>query len=135
MPFNVASGRDGALSGTGTQRPNLVGEPHLDTSRPRDELLSRYFNPAAYAQVPLGTFGNSGKNTLIGPGGYFFDFSAFRSFAVTERAKVQFRAEFFNAFNHANLTNPVANISSATVGQIQSTTDPRIMQFGLKLIF
>jgi hypothetical protein len=134
-PFNVTSGRDQALTGTGTQRPNLVADPHLDTGRSRDELLFRYFNSGAYAQPALGTFGNSGKNTLIGPGGYYLDFSAFRSFAVTERAKLQFRAEFFNLFNHANLSNPVSNISSATVGRIQSTSDPRILQFGLKLIY
>lgn len=134
-PFNVVSGRDQALIGTGTQRPNLVGNPHLDTGRSRHDLLFRYFDSAAFAQAPLGAFGNSGKNTLIGPGSYFFDFSAFRSFTVTERAKLQFRAEFFNLLNHANLTNPVSNISSATVGRIQSTTDPRIMQFGLKLIY
>jgi len=106
----------------------------LETGRPHNELLFRYFDPAAYAQVALGAFGNSGKNTLIGPGSYFVDFSAFRSFTVTERAKLQFRAEFFNLFNHANLTNPVSNISCHnfwTAFKNQRLTSSGVSLFGI----
>jgi outer membrane receptor protein involved in Fe transport len=134
-PFNVVSGRDQALIGSGSQRPNLVGDPYLDRGRPRAELLQQYFNPAAFAVPPTGQFGNLGRNVLNGPGGYTFDGSVFRSFQLAERMRLQFRAEFFNALNHANLGSPVANITSATVGRILSASSPRIMQFGLKLIY
>jgi len=49
--------------------------------------------------------------------------------------RLQFRAESFNTLNHANLGNPVANIGAATVGRILSATEPRILQFALKLIY
>jgi hypothetical protein len=134
-PVNVTSGRDTALIGTGTQRPNLVGNPYLDTGRPRSELLEQYFNPAAFALPANGQFGNAGRNVLNGPGAYYFDASIFRSFALAEGMRLQFRWELFNALNHANLGNPVSNISSPTVGRILSASSPRIMQFGLKLIY
>lgn len=134
-PVNVTSGRDQALIGSGTQRPNLVGDPYLDNGRNRDELLRQYFNAAAFALPAMGQFGNVGRNTLNGPGGYTLDGSVFRSFRVAERVRLQFRGEFFNALNHANLGAPVANITSPTVGRILTASSPRIMQFGLKLIY
>jgi hypothetical protein len=134
-PVNVVSGRDQALIGSGAQRPNLVGNPYLDTGRSRDELLRRYFDPAAFAVPALGEFGNFGRNVLNGPGGYTLDASLFRSFRIGEKARLQFRGELFNALNHANLGSPVANITSGTVGRILSASSPRIMQFGLKLIY
>src|SRR5262249_2268548 len=134
-PFNVVSGTDRALSGGGSQRPNLIADPVLDSGRPRGDLIARYFNPAAYAVPALGTFGNSGRNTLIGPSSYNLDGSLFKMFPIKEKLRLQFRAEFFNALNHANLANPVSNIASGTVGSILSASSPRIMQFGLRLAF
>lgn len=134
-PFNVVSGTDRALSGGGSQRPNLVGDPFLDSGRARGELIARYFNPLAYAVPALGTFGNSGRNTMIGPSSYNLDGSLFKMFPLKEKLRLQFRAEFFNALNHANLANPVANIASGTVGSILSASSPRILQFGLRLAF
>lgn len=134
-PFTVTSGQDRALSGAGSQRPHLTGNPYLDTGRSRDQLLAQFFNPAAFVLPPLGSYGNLGRNTMIGPGSYNLDASIFRAFSLRERMKLQFRTEFFNALNHANLGNPVANISTATVGRILSASDPRILQFGLKLIY
>ena len=51
------------------------------------------------------------------------------------KGKLQFRAEFFNALNHANFANPVSNIGTATVGSILSASAPRILQFALRLTF
>jgi hypothetical protein len=63
-----------------------------------------------------------------------FDAGIYKNFALRERFTVQFRAESFNALNHANFSAPSANISSANVGQIASTATPnRTIQFGLKL--
>jgi outer membrane receptor protein involved in Fe transport len=134
-PVNVVSGRDQALIGSGAQRPNLVGNPYLDTGRPRAELLQMYFDPSAFALPPAGEFGNVGRNLLTGPGGYNLDASLFRSFQVAEGLRLQFRGELFNALNHANLGSPVSNIGSPTVGRILSASSPRIMQFGLKVIY
>jgi outer membrane receptor protein involved in Fe transport len=134
-PVNVVSGRDQALAGAGAQRPNLIGDPHLDNGRPRAQLLEQYFNPSAFSLPTLGQFGNFGRNVLDAPVGYTLDASIFRSLPIAERVRLQFRGEFFNALNHANLGSPVANISSATVGRILTASSPRILQFGLKLIY
>ena len=86
--------------------------------------------------VPF-SFGNSGKNVLIGPGLVNFDVSVYKNFTLVERLKVQFRSEFFNIANHANFSNPASNISvPAQVGRITSTsTANRVIQFGLRLTF
>ncbi|MBM3734956.1 MAG: TonB-dependent receptor [Acidobacteria bacterium] len=133
--FNVVSGTDRAFTGAGTQRPNVLSDPRLDPNRPKDDLLRQYFNPAAYALPSVGTFGSSGRNTLAGPGSYNLDSSLFRMFPIKERFKLQFRAEFFNTLNHANLGLPVANVSAPNVGRIQSASAPRILQFGLRATF
>jgi hypothetical protein len=135
QPFNVVSGQDRALNGGGSQRPNLVGNPYLDTGRSTNQLIAEYFNPAAYVLPPLGSFGNSGRNTLIAPGTVNLDDSLFKMFPIREKMKLQFRAEFFNALNNVNFAAPVANISTATVGNILSAGSPRILQFGLRLAF
>lgn len=134
-PFNVVSGTDRAFTGAGTQRPNVVGNAFLDTHRSRDELIRQYFNPAAFALPAAGAFGSAGRNLLIGPGSYNLDSSLFRVFPVHERIRLQLRAEFFNALNHANLTDPIANISAPNVGRIQSASAPRILQFGLRMVY
>lgn len=134
-PFNVVSGQDRALSGLGSERPNLVGNPHLDTGRSTDQLLAEYFNPAAYVLPPLGSYGNSGRNTLTAPGLINLDSSLFKMFPIRESMKLQFRAEFFNALNNVNFAAPGANISTATAGNILSAGAPRILQFGLRLTF
>ncbi|PYR87881.1 MAG: hypothetical protein DMF84_30350 [Acidobacteria bacterium] len=83
----------------------------------------------------IGTFGNSGKNMLRGPRYFNTDFAVLKVTSVTETLDVQFRAEFFNIFNNVNLNAPNSNVSSAQFGRITSALDPRILQFGLKLLF
>jgi TonB dependent receptor len=96
-----------------------------------------YFNPNAYdcANVPLFSFGNSGRNILRGPGINNFDLSVGRTFKVAEGKTIQFRSEFFNAFNHAQFFSPDHSGGSGTFGQITQARDPRIMQFALKFYF
>ena len=83
--------------------------------------------------------GSCGRNTVTGPGYTQFDFGIFKSFRISERSKLDFRAEMFNAFNQANFNNPIEanrSIQSATFGKITSLRAPnRVMQFALKLIF
>jgi len=134
-PFNVTSGQDRALSGAGTQRPNLVGNPHLDPNRSRSELINQYFDPTAFALPALGTFGSTGRNVMIGPGRWNLDFALFKGFKLRETMNLNFRWEMFNAMNHANLNNPRSNTSAANPGRIDSASDARVMQFGLRLAF
>lgn len=104
---------------------------------------TQYFNPAAFVVPPNGTYGNSGRDTLTGPGMAELDVSALKVTALTERVNLQFRAEFFNVANHANFATPNAVVftsasstPASTAGVITSTsTTSRQIQFGLKLLF
>ncbi len=104
---------------------------------------NRYFDPAAFVAPPNGTYGNVGRDVLIGPGITTLDFSALKNTNLSEHFKLQFRAEFFNILNHANFgtPNPVVFTSASatpapTAGVITATsTTSRQIQFGLKLLF
>ena len=117
-PFNVTSGVDSNVNGNNNDRPNLIGDPHLDTGRSMDQKLAQYFNPKAFGPVATGQNGNVGRNILYGPGTKNLDMSFFRDFPIHERHKLQFRGEFFNILNHPNFGNPVAVLSNPNVGQI-----------------
>jgi len=134
-PFNVTSGVDSNVNGTINDRPNLIGDPHLDTSRSKDLKLAQYFNPKAFGAVATGQNGNVGRNIMYGPGAQNWDMSFFRDFPIHERHKLQFRGEFFNIFNHANFGVPVAVLNNPNVGQILSAGAGRVVQFGLKYSF
>ncbi|MEX2262407.1 MAG: carboxypeptidase regulatory-like domain-containing protein [Bryobacteraceae bacterium] len=134
-PFTVTSGQDRALSGVGTQRPDVIGDPKLDTGRSRDALMVGYFDPSQFVLPLAGSYGNGGRNLLIGPGDYNLDFALFKKFTIREGWQLQYRWEMFNAFNHANLSNPRSNIGVARPGQIDTTSGPRVMQMGLRLKF
>ncbi len=134
-PFTVVSGQDRALTATGTQRPDLTGDPKLDTGRSRDAQMAQYFDPSFFVLPALGSYGNSGRNSMIGPGDYNLDFALFKRFPIRESWQLQYRLEMFNALNHANLGNPRRNITAARPGQIDSTSGPRIMQMGLRMTF
>jgi hypothetical protein len=85
----------------------------------------------------VGTFGNAGRNILVGPGLTNVDFSIFKSFSVIADHLLQFRLEVFNTFNHVNLGQPNATIDAPlTVGRISTTaTDARQIQLALKYTF
>jgi hypothetical protein len=105
--------------------------------------VTQYVNPNAFLQPAAGTFGNIGRNILQGPGLATLDFSLLKRFTISERVTLQFRSEFFNILNHANLNtpNPVVYTAatggaSPTAGVITSTaTTSRQVQFGLKLLW
>jgi hypothetical protein len=103
----------------------------------------RYFDTTAFAAVniPAGQpqrFGNVGRNNLRGPDFFNVDFSLFRSFAITERIRLQFRGEALNALNHPNFSNPGADISNAAAfGFITSTTGTgeRNIRLSARIVF
>jgi hypothetical protein len=110
-------------------RPNVVGNPRLSGPTPRE-----WFNTAAFAVPPYGHFGNAGRNILDGPGLRAVNLSIVKNTAVTERIELQFRTEFFNALNRANLNLPDNFAGSPTFGQVVSAQDPRRVQFALKAV-
>jgi hypothetical protein len=130
LPLNITIQGDVAGTGVGGQRPNLVGDPTLNAN-----TVSRWFNPAAFAVPAAGTFGNLGRNAIIGPGMNNWDFSAQKFFALNERVKLQYRAEMFNAPNHVNFWSVATTVGAANFGQVTAATDPRTFQMALKLLF
>ncbi|MGB8324401.1 MAG: hypothetical protein WCE52_15695, partial [Candidatus Acidiferrum sp.] len=102
-----------------------------------ESRLNKYFNTACFKPATaLGDFGNSGRNILRGPNQQNVDLSLIKFFPVTESKQLEFRTEFFNAFNMVSFANPLNILASANVGQIVSTTTgPRVIQFALKFNF
>ncbi len=144
-PINIAAGTNPSGSGDGTDRVNLVGNPFALSST-RSGLSVVYLNKAAFAAPAAGTYGNLGRDAIYGPGFFSIDPSLFKTFHVTERISLQFRAEMFNASNYVNLANPTATLTSASFGLIGNTKngssapglgfgEPRNTQLALKLIF
>lgn len=101
--------------------------------------LQEYFDTACFAPAPAtvaGGFGNTARNILRGPNQENVDISIIKYFPITERMKLEFRSEFFNAFNLVNFQNPINVLASSAVGQIvETSTGPRVIQFALKLNF
>ena len=133
---NGVSAQGGApeISGFPSDRPNLVGDPNAGPHTPDQWISTSAFqrlDPVADA----GRFGNAGRNIAQGPGFQQWDFSAIKSFHFTESKDLQFRAEFFNIFNHANFGLPVNDINSVNFGKIQTAQPGRLMQFALKFQF
>lgn len=139
--MSMGTGQPYSVNFTATQlgwlssRANIVnGYP---AATPANRSIDRWFDPTAFAIPAPFTFGNSARNALAGPGVFAWDAALFKNTQITERLRASFRAEFFNMLNRANFGNPAGNISvAANVGRIANTiTDPRTIQFGLRLEF
>ena len=136
FPFSPAIGFDPSNTGSpGSQRSNQIGTGSVPHPSPY-----LWFNPNDFPipNCPNGCFGNAHKNILEGPGEKTADLSARKMFNVTDRFNVEFRAEFFNAFNHAVFSQPDNYITDGpgATGVITSTVIPqRQIQFALKLAF
>ena len=134
--MTISSGRDNSFSGVGRDRADFLGgTADLGSDRPHGEMVARFFDTSKFTANAAGTFGNSGRNNLRGPRFFNTDLGVVKNTAVTERASIQFRAEFFNVFNNVNLRPPTTNAASAQFGRITAAADPRILQFALKMIF
>lgn len=123
-------------------RANVGGFPFQRANRscdgnlPRGErTIDRYFDTSCFQVTPVGTFGNSGRNIVEIPGLNNWDVSFLKDTRMSEHVTLQFRAEFFNFFNHAQFNAPDTSINSAFVGQIRSARDARISQLALKLLW
>jgi hypothetical protein len=132
QPIGVGIGRDIANIGARAigQRPNINGDPNLD-----NPTADRWFNTSVFSEPAPFTFGNAGRNLIIGPGNQTWTLGLYKNFLIKERHRIQFRTEFFNAFNNVNLDNPDTNFDSANIGRIFGSAPARQVQFGLKYNF
>jgi hypothetical protein len=149
-PFS-ATAPDSSFTGSAHgSYANCVSDPFAGASSSHQSYTTTGFliNPAAFAAPSAGRFGSCAPRLFHGPGISATDLSLFKQFRFTERIQLQFRAEFFNAFNHPNFANPSANIAfPASFGKVTNTLspilgmgsggpgDPREVQFALKLYF
>ncbi len=143
--IKASSGTSGTLEGT--ERANIVGDPFAGLTHDFVTGQSlRWFNPAAFVNPANGAWGSMQKDSVFGPGFVSMDFSIFRTFAIKERLKIQFRAEMFNLFNRVNMAQPSAKVGSS-LGLIGSTIgassgqpgigpgEPFNMQLAMKVVF
>jgi hypothetical protein len=117
--------------GYGTQRPNRAGDPNSFASRSAAE----WFDTAAFRQAPQFTIGNSSRNPVRGPGLQDADLMLGKTFRLTERMSLEFRAEAFNVSNTPPLSDPNGSFGSPAFGAITSAGNPRVFEAAGKLHF
>ena len=107
-PFNPTSAPNRVFTGTGsnTGRPNVVAGCNLYSGF---QTLSAWFNTGCFTLQPIGTYGNAGRDTIIGPNLWNLDSALDKNFRVSERFNIQFRAEAFNIMNHPSFQLLAAN--------------------------
>jgi hypothetical protein len=132
----------GLLVGPATARPDQVGDPNVNPPHQKYSATGgTWFNTNAYAAVPAGQYrpGNASVGTVRAPGYEVWNLSLFKNIKFSENIKMQFRAETFNTFNHANPaglnTTYQGTPTGGGFGQVTSFGDPRRMQFGTKITF
>jgi len=164
QPFTVFSNNDNSAQGNFLDRPNVIGPlKTFDPRQVRTFSAASancsgqspdangniggnfYFDPTALdctfnsdghlAPGSLASFGNLGRNTIRGPGINNWDISFLKRTKLSESKALEFRAELFNAFNHAQFLNPDRNGFDGTFGQISQTRGPRLVQFALKFYY
>ncbi|MBI1745561.1 MAG: TonB-dependent receptor [Acidobacteria bacterium] len=160
-PFNITEPQDRSLTNAGSDRPDFIGgNVQFFNPRNTDSDLggpNRYFNgigggsptgapnpffrrvgSAENINAGAGRFGNWGRNVFRGPGVNDWALNVIKRTKVTESQHVEFRAEFFNLFNHAQFANPSGSIGSPSFGRVtavKTARERRVVQFGLKYNF
>ena len=131
------SSGDQSLTGDGSNDlPDLVGQVHTQNAHnPGPNGPNTYFLPDAFASATYATFGSANRRFFHGPGFLNTDFGLEKDTRITESTSIQFRAEFFNIFNHTQFNNPSGDFSSDTFGVVTSAQAPRIGQFSLKFLW
>ena len=136
QPFTVTAPAADTGTGSSANRAHRIADGRLPSDRPKNEKLNRYFDTTAFRRPVRGEIGSSGVGVLVGPGLWATDVTLMKNTAIPERWNIQFRAEFFNIFNHANFANPNADVTSSAFGRIGNVSGfPRQIQFGARLQF
>ncbi len=132
MPFAITQTTNfNAFAGFGVQRPNIVASPNLPSDQRNP---ATWFNTAAFAAAPQFTLGNASRNPVRGPNYRDADIAFIKHTRVRERLELEFRTELFNLTNTPAFGQPNGVVGSSAFGTITATaTDPRVIQFGLKV--
>ena len=138
FPFNMGTSTDYSNTGSLGYRPDRV------CNGVGPKTITQWFNTACFttsseqAALAAGTpyFGNTQAMLLDSPALHNWDIAVLKNFALGERFKLQFRSEFYNAYNFEHFSAPNGRVGTSTYGRITSTSgDPRDIQFALKLLF
>jgi len=139
-PINLVLGGTsaGSIVQQTSNRPDVTGRI------PTPHTVTEWFDPSVFATPAPGTWGDLGHNEIRGPGRDNWNLSLFKTFAFTERFHLEFRAESFNTWNHtqfrgdqngSNGNGIDTGTTDSRFGQVTLAYDPRVFQFGAKLIF
>jgi hypothetical protein len=132
-PITITRNGDPIGLGLGnTSRPDAVCNPNFARG---GRSLQRYFDTDCLPVPDTIRFGNAGRAIIGGPGNNNWNLGLFKNFWLQEDMRLQFRAEFFNFFNHTQLGQPTETATSRFFGQVRGALDARITQFGLKLLW
>ena len=142
FPIKISDGNGNSLTalglGTGQLRPDVVAGCDKSASGSSYSRINGWFNTACFTAPGAYNFGDEPRvdSTLRQQGVVNFDFAVFKKTSITERINFEFRAEFFNLFNHTQFGPPNGTFGSSDFGVITNQVNlPRLIQFGLKLNF
>jgi len=133
LPMIITGPNNTRLPGVGAVALRLK-DPVLSAD---DRTLTRYFDTSAFLPAPTYSLGTDSRTQprLRGPGIKTLDFIVSRNQPIRERVNLQFRAEFFNAFNTPQFGDPNGNVTATNFGEITSAGGSRVIQMGLRLSF
>jgi Carboxypeptidase regulatory-like domain/TonB-dependent Receptor Plug Domain len=144
-PFTILSGGDPSLSNAPPVYADYVGGCNVNQRPAGTNQLNAWFNTSCFHDAATGTFGNLGRNTVRGPDFRNLDTGLYRVFKLHEQLNLTFRGEFYNILNHPNFAAPGATLDSPGFGEVTgtagglyglgTTSDPRVIQFALRLDF
>lgn len=122
----IATGTSGLAN-----RPDCVSGQSFSGAK----TVAQWFNTGAFSTPAFGFFGNCGTGLIRGPGENTWNWALFKTFPIKERLNLQFRAEFFNIWNHANFSSVSTGYGGGGFGQVTGALDPRQIEFALILRF
>src|SRR2546425_1114037 len=115
--------------------PGLASRPNLVGSVSGPKTVAKWFNTDAFAPAAFGIFGNAGTGLIRGPGENTWNWAFYKSFPLGERAKLEFRSECFNIWNHPSFTAVQTAFGAGNYGEVTSALDPRILELALRIDF
>ena len=135
-PYGVIEQTNRSNTFATAQRPELIGDPTLSSSRSTGARLAEWFDTGAFLAPGAGVFGGSPRNICCGPGSATIDTSINKKFHFGEKKFVEFRADFFNIANTPNFALPERRRGNSGFGRIRGTVGTgRQLQLGLRLQF
>ena len=139
LPVTLGEADDNSLcgcnGGVGQDYPDYNNQP-LQYYNPRHTVNNQYFSTTQFTPEAVGQLGTANRRFFHGPGLNNWDLAAHKVTSISEGVKLEFRAEFFNIFNHAQFQTPQGNITTlSSFGLVTGANDPRIGQMALKLYF